>query len=87
MQIHVRKPTEKEREEMESCEIWEKGISEFPWEYDEKETCLILGGKAEVTAEDGKKAAFGKGDLVIFPEGLKCAWKITEPIRKYYKFG
>ena len=87
MQIEVRKPTEKEKTEMESCGIWEKEISEFPWEYDEKETCLILEGKAEVTAKSGEKAAFGKGDLVIFPEGLECRWKITEPIRKHYKFG
>ena len=87
MKIEVKKPTEEEKKEMESCGIWEKEASEFPWEYDDKETCLILEGKAEVTTEDGEKAAFGKGDYVVFPKGLRCTWKITEPIKKYYKFG
>jgi uncharacterized protein len=87
MKIEVRKPTDKEKEETKSWGVWEKEISEFPWEYDEKESCLILDGKAEVATDDGKKVSFQKGDLVIFPEGLKCTWKITKPIKKYYKFG
>ncbi len=87
MKIQIKKPTEKEKKEMQSCDIWEKEISEFPWQYDEKETCLIIEGKAEVTTEDGKKVKFGEGDYVIFPIGLKCTWEIIQPIRKYYKFG
>jgi len=87
MKIEVRKPTEKEKKEAASWGIWEKEVSEFPWEYDEKESCLILEGKAEVTTESGEKVKFGKGDFVVFPVGLKCKWKITEPIKKYYKFG
>ncbi len=86
MRIEVRKPTEKEKKEAESWEIWKKEVSEFPWEYDDRETCLILEGKAEVTTEKGK-VNFGKGDFVVFPNGLKCRWKITQPIKKYYKFG
>jgi len=87
MQIQVKKPTEEETKEMETQGIWEKEVSEFPWEYSDKETCLILEGKAEVTTEDGEQVTFEKGDLVVFPQGLKCTWKITEPIRKHYKFG
>ena len=87
MKIEVRKPTEEEKLEIESCGIWEKEISEFPWQYDEKETCLLIEGKVEVTPEDGETAHFEKGDYVIFPQGLKCTWKIIEPVKKYYKFG
>lgn len=87
MKIEVRKPTEKEKKEMELCGIWEKEASEFPWQYDEKETCLLIKGKAEVTIEDGEKVKFGAGDYVVFPKGLKCIWKIIKPVRKYYKFG
>jgi uncharacterized cupin superfamily protein len=36
---------------------------------------------------DGKSASFGSGDLVTFPDGAKCVWKIDEPIKKKYKFG
>ncbi len=87
MKIEIRKPSDHEKKEAESWGIWQKEVSEFPWSYDEKETCLILEGKAEVIQEDGEKASFGKGDFVVFPEGLKCTWKIKEPIRKYYRFG
>ena len=87
MKIEVRKPTEKEKQQASNWGIWEKEVSEFPWEYDEKETCLILEGKVEVTSEDGKKVKFSKGDWVVFPQGLKCRWNITEQVRKHYKFG
>jgi len=87
MQIQVKKPTDEERKDMESCGVWEKEVSEFPWEYDEKETCLLIEGKVEVTEDSGEKAFFGKGDLVVFPKGLKCTWKILEPVKKYYRFG
>ena len=56
--------------------IWEKEISEFAWSYGEKEACYIIEGKAEVVSEDGsQRVEFGKGDLVIFPQGLDCTWK------------
>jgi len=84
--IEVRKPTEEEQKEMESCDVWEKEVSEFPWEYSDKEICLLIEGKVEVTA-DGETVSFGKGDYVVFPQGLKCTWKIIEAVKKYYKFG
>ena len=70
--MEVRKPTEEEAKEAESWGIWEKEISEFPWEYTDKETCLIIEGKVEVTSDSGEKIEFGPGDLVTFPQGLKC---------------
>jgi uncharacterized cupin superfamily protein len=38
----------------------------------------------EVTTEDGKKYVIEKGDLVTFPKGLRCRWKVLEPVRKHY---
>jgi uncharacterized protein len=40
MKPTVKKPTPKEQKEAEAWPIWEKEESTFPWEYDEKETCL-----------------------------------------------
>lgn len=85
--IVVRKPTEQEIAESKCWGTWEKEVSEFPWTYSEKETCLILEGSAEVETENGEKATFKAGDLVVFPQGLKCVWRIKEPIRKKYLFG
>lgn len=67
--------------------VWEKEVSEFPWEYDETETCYLLKGEVEVTPEGGVPVAFGAGDLVAFPAGMKCVWKVSKPVRKHYRFG
>lgn len=87
MKPEIRKPSDEERKESESWPIWEKEQSEFPWEYDDKETCLILKGDVIVTNEQGEEFHFKKGDYVIFPKGMKCNWKINKDVRKYYKMG
>ena len=67
--------------------IWEKEVSEVPWRYDEKETCYLLEGDVTVTPAGGKPVRFGKGDLVTFPAGMSCTWKVHKAVRKHYKFG
>jgi uncharacterized cupin superfamily protein len=64
--------------------VWEKGVSEFPWEYIEDEISYILEGRAIVTPEGGAPVEIKKGDLVTFPSELICIWKIVEPVRKRY---
>ncbi len=65
--------------------IWTCEASEFDWEYDTVETCLLLEGRVEVIT-DGGIVTFGVGDFVEFPKGLKCRWIVREPVRKYYNF-
>jgi uncharacterized cupin superfamily protein len=67
--------------------IWTKEASEFPWTYDAPETCYFLEGKVTVTCADGETTQVGQGDLVTFPEGLACTWKISRDVRKHYRFG
>ena len=86
MPIEVRKPGPEESAEMQRCPIWEKETSEFPWHYDERETCLILEGEVIVEAP-GQIASFGAGDYFVFPEGIDVIWKVEKPIRKHYRFG
>jgi len=69
-----------------SWSIWTKEVSEFPWEYDEEETCYFLEGKVIVTPDGGKPVEIKKGDLVTFPKGMTCTWKILEDVRKHYIF-
>ncbi len=66
--------------------IWEKEVSEFPWHYDQTETCYLLEGHVVVTPEEGEAVEFGVGDLVTFPQGMSCTWKITKSLRKHYTF-
>lgn len=70
-----------------SWPIWEKEESEFPWHYDEEETCYLLEGDVVVTPLGGKPVHFGKGDLVTFPSGMSCKWKVNKAVRKHYRFG
>lgn len=88
MKIEIKKITNEEiqRLNIKNWPIWEKEISEFDWHYDEKESCYILEGEAEVTTEL-EKVSFKKDDFVVFPQGLSCKWKIKKPIKKHYKFG
>lgn len=67
--------------------IWSKEISEFPWTYDEAETCYFLEGEVRVTPVGGEPVTLGKGDLVTFPAGMSCTWKILQDVRKHYHFG
>ena len=65
--------------------IWTCEVSEFNWEYSDEEACLLLEGEVEVSG-DFESVKFGVGDFVVFPRGLKCRWKVTRPVRKYYSF-
>ncbi|MBT9313413.1 cupin domain-containing protein [Leptothoe kymatousa] len=70
-----------------SWPIWQKDVSEFPWHYDESETCYFLEGQVTVTPSDGAPVSMGKGDLVTFPAGMSCTWRIDGAVRKHYSFG
>jgi uncharacterized cupin superfamily protein len=67
-------------------DIWTKEVSDFPWTYDSREICYFLEGEVEVTPKNGRPVMMGKGDLVTFPSGMSCRWKITKPVRKHYSF-
>jgi uncharacterized cupin superfamily protein len=72
---------------IEQWSPWQCEPSNFPWEYDDKETAYVFEGKVTVETEDGDTIEFGAGDLVTFPKGLKCTWTVHEKIRKVYRFG
>ncbi|MBU9888891.1 MAG: cupin domain-containing protein [Candidatus Omnitrophica bacterium] len=88
LKVLVEKPTEKQLNDLKvrSWPIWTKEASTFDWEYDEKEVCYILEGDVTVKTPAGD-VSFGKGDLVTFPQGLKCVWQIKRAVKKHYKFG
>ena len=85
MSIIVRKPTESERADMIKHPTWGCEVSEFDWYYGSEETCLLTEGN--VTVEyDGGSVTFGAGDMVTFPKGLSCVWKVSAPVNKHYVF-
>lgn len=89
-QIHVESQPSIERlQELRvlNWPIWSKEESEFPWTYDESETCYFLQGDVVVTPDGGEAVTMGKGDLVTFPAGMSCTWTIRSAVRKHYRFG
>jgi len=66
--------------------IWEKEISCFPWTYESNESCYFLQGKVTVITESGETITMGEGDLVHFPKGMVCTWKIHTDVKKHYNF-
>ena len=88
MDVEVRKPTQKELEEMgvKSWPIWEKEESTFDWYYDSKENCYFLEGEVEVKLPSGKCVKIEKGDFASFPQGLSCTWHIKKKVKKHYNF-
>ncbi|GBF84742.1 cupin domain-containing protein [Aphanothece sacrum] len=67
--------------------IWSKEVSQFPWTYDESETCYFLEGDVIVTPNQGEPVIMSQGDLVTFPAGMSCTWNIRRDVRKHYNFG
>lgn len=86
-EVLVLKPSEEQIQQSKSWPTWSCGVSRFDWSYSDKETCYILEGKVEVINKNGKVFSFGKGDWVIFPEGMACVWDVKEFVKKHYKFG
>jgi len=84
-----RNPAEKSLQEdgIYDWPIWTKEVSEFPWTYSEDETCYFLKGDVVVTPDGGDPVEMKKGDLVTFPEGMSCTWKIRQDVKKHYKLG
>ena len=87
MNIQINKLTKSEiaKKEIKSWPIWTCDVSEFDWEYAEREFCLLLEGEVEVSG-NFDTVKFGVGDYVVFPRGLKCRWKIIKHVRKHYSF-
>ena len=73
--VIVKKPSDEEAAVCKAWPTWQCEASTFDWEYTQKETCLLIEGKVTVT--DGENSvSFGPGDMVVFPEELKCTWQV-----------
>ncbi len=72
---------------IDSWGVWESGVREFPWEYDDTEMCYFEDGHVVIETPDGSTVEIVAGDFAKFPRGTKCTWKVLQPVKKRYKFG
>jgi uncharacterized cupin superfamily protein len=64
---------------------WECEAKTFECEYTCTETAYFYQGRVKVKTPQ-EEVEIRAGDLVCFPEGLKCTWQVLEPVRKVYSF-
>ncbi len=79
-------PEELKKLGVESWSSWDCDPSEFDWQYPSTEIAYIQKGRVVVTEDGGDEVEIKAGDLVTFPKGLKCRWKVIERIEKVYTF-
>jgi uncharacterized protein len=86
--IEITRPSENQLKQIGIAEWspWECELSEFDWIYDKEEWCFIFEGRAEIRTETKELVEIKAGDLVKFPKGLRCRWKVLDRIRKVYVF-
>jgi uncharacterized protein len=66
---------------------WEKGVADSAWTHDVSETSNFPDGHVVVPHADGGQVGIVTGNLLTFPVGLTCTWKVLSPFRKRYRFG
>ena len=85
--VWVRKPTQKQKELLESQPTWDHEAEVWSAHYDERqETFLVIEGGASITTEDGEVYNFTVGDLVTCERDFDCTWSVPKYIKKHYIF-
>jgi uncharacterized cupin superfamily protein len=57
------------------------------WTLPERETFLILEGRAQIDIVDAPSLDLGPGDFASLPKGAVTTWLITTPFRELWVFG
>jgi uncharacterized cupin superfamily protein len=52
-----------------------------------KVICVVRGSITFGLPDSGDKVTLNRGDLVTFPQGMSCTWKIRKDVKKHYRFG
>ncbi len=71
---------------VDSWGTWGCEESTFDWSYSDDEVCYVKEGEVDVETADGT-VTIKAGDLVYFPKGLSCVWKVKKAISKVFTFG
>lgn len=87
--INIIRPAAEQLQQLgaDSWPAWECDPGEFYWQYPAEEIAYVKQGRVIVTPEGGEPVEINAGDLVVFPTGMRCRWKVVERIEKVYKIG
>ena len=71
------------RDWMSHLVVWEcTGPARFTWNYASDEVLFVTSGEAYVSKDGGEEQRLGPSDIVYFPAGTICTWRVPESIRK-----
>ena len=65
-----------------SIMVWECTAGCFNWHYGEDETVVVIAGEVFITIESGEERRVGQGDMVFFPAGTSCTWRVADRVKK-----
>ena len=63
--------------------FWECTSGRFNWDYDIDETAFIISGEAFITTGANGERRLGPGDMVFFPAGSTCTWRVPARVTKF----
>jgi hypothetical protein len=66
----------------ENIVVWDCTAGSFEWHYCQDETAVVISGEAFILDKQGAERRLGPGDVVFFPAGASCTWRVPERIRK-----
>lgn len=86
MMISIEMPSYEVLTEVKQWPTWEKEPCEFNEDYTRKEKFYILEGAGELSTECGMVKPFSAGDFITVEAGVLVTWKITESVKKHFKY-
>ena len=84
--IWVRAPSDRDRDIAADWPIYSTKIRKVARAYKQKETLLVLKGRAVVTCVGIPETELKFDDLATIPRGAECEWDVKEPMMMHYMF-
>ena len=62
--------------------LWECTAGQFNWHFVRDEVIFALSGKAYIIQADGTERCMAAGDVIFFPAGTSCSFRVDDHFRK-----
>jgi uncharacterized cupin superfamily protein len=70
------------RDRLSDVILWECTAGHFNWHFNRDEVIFALSGKAFIIDADGSERCMAAGDVVFFPAGTSCSFRVDDHFRK-----
>ena len=70
------------RDRLSDVMLWECTAGQFNWHFVRDEVIFALSGKAYIIEADGSERCMAAGDVIFFPAGTSCSFRVDDHFRK-----